>query len=136
MRKIDEFRKKIENTVAGAGQEADWCQRLRREKGLCFQIQGDMDEWLRTVEYCLRYPGGLLEPGAVQSCMNPGLVYLYPLEFLISDKPEAALRVKCGTKELIFWEDELDQLSLDKFCWDLPGAKGCIPCRNCGGCSW
>ena len=73
-----------------------------------------------------------LAPVVYQSCMHPEQIRIYPVELDFTDG-EISFRIRgqqwkiqekeSGSVEIFDWKPKLEK-------------KSCIPCTNCGKCSW
>lgn len=87
-----------------------------------------------TASHIFRIGNGETEisPILYQNCMHPEIIHIDPVQIKIGEG-EICFQVKnrrwtireaeASSVEILPWEGEIKK-------------KGCIPCRNCGRCSW
>lgn len=74
-------------------------------------------------------------PKIVPSCMEGNVLYVYPLELYFSEKDNCII-VCCDGEEHVINDTDVVSVKIKEFYYKPEGKKGCIPCRNCGACSW
>ena len=87
-----------------------------------------------TASHTFRIPNGEREisPVLYQSCMHPEKIHIDPVQILI-DRGEICFQVRNQQWTI----RETEAFSVELLPWEAKiKKKSCIPCTNCGRCSW